>query len=343
MASRSKLELVWVGKEERPRLEPRVLVEDSALSYGDPRSENMLIHGDNLLALKALEQDFAGKIKCIYIDPPYNTGAAFDSYDDGLEHSIWLSMIRERLALLRALLRSDGSVWVSIDDNEVAYLRVLMDEIFGRENFVACVVWEKRASRENRRVFSFDHDYVLIFARNRSEFEAVRNELPPTDEVRARYKNPDDDPRGPWQSVSATAQGGHGTASQFYKLKTPSGALLDPPEGRCWLYTKDRMEAEISANNIWFGKNGLNVPRIKRLLRDHADGGLTPRTIWRADEVGTNDQAKKHLIQLFEGRVVFDTPKPEGLISRILDIATNPGDWVLDSFVGSGTTGRRRA
>ena len=345
MSNRQKLELTWIGKETRPRLEPRILVEDPELSYhADARVtshdifDNRLIFGDNLLALQALQQEFTGKIKCIYIDPPYNTGAAFAHYDDGVEHSIWLSLMRDRLELLRMLLAHDGSIWVSIDDNEYSYLRVLMDEIFGRDNFITTVVWEKRTSRENRRVFSFRHDFVLVFARNREGFETTRNLLPLSDAVRARYRNPDNDPRGPWQSISATAQAGHGTQSQFYKLRSPTGTLLDPPEGRCWIYTKERMDAEIAAKNIWFGESGRNVPRIKKFLRDAAEGGLTPQTIWFAEEVGTNDHAKKHLIDLFDGRVVFDTPKPEGLVTRVLQIATNPGDLVLDSFVGSGTT-----
>jgi adenine-specific DNA-methyltransferase len=346
MSKKPKLELTWIGKEQRPRLEPRVLVEDSQLSCHAAERvsesdlfDNRLIFGDNLLALKALEQEFTGKIKCIYIDPPYNTGAAFDQYDDGIEHSLWLSLMRDRLEILRRLLTPDGSLWISIDDNEAAYLRVVLDEVFGRANFVSTIIWEKRTSRENRRVFSFNHDYIIVFARDRTKFEPVRNLLPFNDEVRSRYKNPDNDPRGPWQSVSANAMAGHATPSQFYKLKTPSGALLDPPEGRCWLYTKDRMEEEIASGNIWFGANGRNVPRIKKFLRDTEGRGLTPETLWWAKEVGTNDDAKKDLISLFNGKLVFDTPKPEPLVSRIIEIATNQGEWVLDSFAGSGTTG----
>ena len=167
---KTKLELTWVGKEERPRLEPRILIEDPNLSHGNSQAENMLIQGDNLLALKALEQEFTGKIKCIYVDPPYNTGSAFEHYEDGLEHSVWLSLMRDRFEILARLLCPDGSFWVSIDDNEAGYLRVLLDEIFGRPNFVATVIWEKRTSRENRRVFSFNHDYVIVFARDRASF-----------------------------------------------------------------------------------------------------------------------------------------------------------------------------
>jgi adenine-specific DNA-methyltransferase len=346
VSNKQKLELTWIGKENRPKLEPRILLEDPQNSYHAPHRvsdqdlfDNRLILGDNLLALKALEAEFTGKIKCIYVDPPYNTGSAFEHYEDGVEHSVWLSLMRDRFEILARLLCPDGSLWVSIDDNEAGYLRVLLDEIFGRPNFVATVIWEKRTSRENRRVFSFNHDYVIVFARDRARFEATRNLLPLSDEVKGRYKNPDNDPRGPWQSISANAMAGHGTASQFYKLKTPAGVQLDPPAGTCWRYTKSRMEAEIAKGNIWFGKEGKGVPRIKKFLGNGEGKGLTPETIWRAEEVGTNDSAKKGLMDLFDGKVVFDTPKPEGVIRRILEIATNPGDIALDSFAGSGTTG----
>lgn len=344
--AKQKLELSWIGKENRPKLEPRILLEDAGMSYHAAHRvsdkdifDNRLIFGDNLLALKSLEQKFTGKIKCIYIDPPYNTGSAFEQYDDGIEHSIWLSLMRDRIEILCRLLSQDGSLWISIDDNEMSYLRVLLDEIFGRSNFVANIIWEKRTTRENRRVFSFRHDYILVFAKDRKAFEAVRNPLPLSQDVLSRYKNPDNDPRGPWQSVSANAMGGHATPNQFYSLKTPSGKLLDPPPGRCWLYTEHRMEEEIAAGNIWFGKRGDSVPRIKKFLTDYEDKGLTPETIWWAGDVGTNDSAKKALTDLFNGNVVFDTPKPEGLLRRVLEIATNPGDLVLDSFAGSGTTG----
>ena len=346
MTRTCKLELTWIGKEDKPRLEPRILLEDATKSYhaGTRVSENdifenRLIFGDNLLALKSLEQEFAGKIKCIFIDPPYNTGSAFEHYDDGLEHSVWLSLMRDRLEVIRRLLSNHGSLWITIDDNEVHYLKVLCDEVFGRANFVANVIWEKRTSRENRRVFSFNHDHLLVYAREKSIFDQTRNALGLNEEVLARYKNPDGDPRGPWQSVSANAQAGHGTASQFYKLRLPSGRTIDPPKGRCWLYTKEKMQREIAANNIWFGADGDNAPRVKKFLRDNQDNGLTPETIWPASEVGTNDDAKKGLLQLLPDVPVFDNPKPEGLIERVIHIASNPGDFVLDSFAGSGTTG----
>jgi adenine-specific DNA-methyltransferase len=188
-------------------------------------------------------------------------------------------------------------------------------------------------------VFSFNHDYVIVFAKDKASFESIRNPIELSDEVRGRYKNPDNDPRGPWQSVSANAQAGHGTASQFYKLELPSGRVIEPPKGRCWLYTKDRIAEEIAAGNIWFGAQGDNVPRIKKFLNESSDKGLTPETIWPAAEVGTNDDAKKGLIELLPDAAVFDNPKPEELLQRVIQIATNPGDWVLDSFAGSGTTG----
>ena len=346
MSKKQKLELTWIGKGNDPRLEPRVLLEDPSKSHhathritkGD-LFDNRLIFGDNLLVLKALEQEFTGKVKCIFIDPPYNTGSAFEHYDDGVEHSLWLSLIRPRLELLCRLLRDDGSLWISIDDNECHYLKVLCDEIFQRRHFVATIIWEKRTSRENRRVFSFNHDYVLVYAKEKSAFEGTRNPLDLNDEVLSRYKNPDNDPRGPWQSVSANAQAGHATASQFYTLTLPSGREMEPPKGRCWLYTKHRMQEEIDKGNVWFGADGNNTPRLKKFLRDNADKGLTPETVWTADEVGTNDEAKKGLIELLPQATVFDNLKPEGLLRRIIHIATNPGDLVLDSFAGSGTTG----
>ena len=344
--AKQKLELAWIGKDVRPKLEPRILLADPEKSYHAKHRvtstdifDNQLIFGDNLLALKALEQEFAGKVKCIFIDPPYNTGSAFTHYDDGVEHSIWLSLIRDRLEIIRRLMSEESSLWITIDDNECHYLKVVCDEVFGRANFMANMVWEKRTSRENRRVFSFNHDHLLVYAKCKPKFEKVRNPLGLNQEVLSRYKNPDNDPRGPWQSVSANAQAGHATPSQFYSLKLPSGRDVDPPKGRCWLYTKDRMEQEIAANNIWFGAGGDNAPRVKKFLSDSEDKGLTPETIWPASEAGTNDDAKKAMLQLLPDTPVFDNPKPEALLERVIHIATNPGDLVLDSFAGSGTTG----
>jgi adenine-specific DNA-methyltransferase len=343
---KQRLELTWIGKEIRPNLEPRILLEDAINSYHATHRltehdifDNRLIFGDNLLSLKALEAEFIGKVKCVFIDPPYNTGSAFEHYDDGIEHSIWLSLMRDRLEIIGRLLAEDGSLWITIDDNEAHYLKILCDEEFGRYNFVATIVWEKRKSRENRRAFSFKHDYVFVYAKNRTQFEATRNALPLNKDVLDRYRNPDNDPRGVWQSVSALAQAGHATQSQFYTLVTPSGRKMDPPPGNAWRYTRERMDQAMKEGRIWFGLEGGNAPRVKRFLKENPDDGLTPETIWYADEVGTNDSAKRGLNQLLSDVPVFDNPKPEGLVQRILQIATNPGDLVLDSFAGSGTTG----
>ena len=343
--TKQKLELTWIGKDKRPRLEPRILLEDGERSYHASHRvsdgdifDNRLIFGDNLLALKALEAEFTGRVKCVYIDPPYNTGSAFEYYDDGVEHSIWLGLMRDRLELLRQLLAANGSIWISIDDNEYPYLRVLCDEVFGRANFVTTVIWEKRKSRENRRAFSFKHDYIVVYAKDKCLFESVRNPVPMNQEVLNRYRNPDNDPRGPWQSVAITAQSGHATASQFYQITTPGGRVIEPPAGNCWRFTQQRLKELVADNRIYFGSSGNNVPRQKKFLRESEDAGLTPETIWYADDVGTNDTAKRHSNTVFCGNG-FDNPKPEELIDRIIGIATNEGDWVLDSFAGSGTTG----
>lgn len=307
------------------------------LSYGEIEAGNALIQGENLLVLNALKEWYTGKVRCAYIDPPYNNQERYKYYLDTRSHTAWLDMMIERLKAIKPLLSTDGSLWISIDDHEIHYLKVAADEIFGRDNFITTVVWQQRTSRENRRVFSNNHEYLLVYAINHRNFREKRNLLPAGPELLARYKNPDSDPRGPWQSVSANVQAGHATASQFYDLVAPSGMVHRPPEGRCWTYTKEKMQQEIIAGNIWFGKTGKGVPRIKRFLRSSTIG-LTPETLWLAGEVGTNDEAKKQLLKLFPYKKVFDTPKPEGLIRRVLEIATEPGDLVLDAFLGSGTT-----
>ena len=333
--------LDWEGKAEAleaARAVPyRLLVEEAALGYGDAQAGNAIIQGDNLAALKALLPYYKERVKCIYADPPYNTGSAFEHYEDNLEHSTWLSLMYPRLELMRELLSEDGSIWISIDDTEGHYLKVICDEVFGRENFIATIVWQRRTTRENRRVFSFSHDYILVYARKKEAFENSRNLMPLTDDVLSRYKNPDNDPRGPWQSVSANAQAGHATANQFYKLKLPSGREILPPAGRCWLYTKPKMLQEIAKGNIYFGSNGNNAPRIKKFLNDGSKKGLTPETLWTASFAGTNDSAKKEILALF-GKQPFITPKPESLLRHIIHIATNANDLVLDAFLGSGTT-----
>lgn len=334
-----KLELTWIGKgDEQVAIEPRILIEDPKYSCGDIESGNMLIHGDNLLALKALEQEYSGQVKCIYIDPPYNTGSAFEHYDDGIEHSIWLSLMRERIQVLYNLLDAkEGTLWISLDDNEQAYCKVICDEIFGRGNFVANVIWEKKYSPQNAAKWLSDsHDFILVYAKNKEAWHP--HLLPRTKEMDARYINRDNDPRGPWKASDATAQAGHGTKSQFYILHAPNGKDYSLPPGRCWLYTEPVMLEKIADNRIWFGESGTNVPAVKKYLSE-VKQGIACKTIWFRDEVGDNQEAKKEIKQLFpHDENPFETPKPERLIERIITLASNTGDIVLDSFLGSGTT-----
>ena len=331
-----KLELTWYGKEEEIRIEPRLLIENTALSNtaAAPDTENMLIHGDNLLALKALENQYKGQVKCIYIDPPYNTGSAFEHYDDNLEHSQWLQLMRPRLEILWNLLSEEGSIWISIDDDERDYLKVLCDEVFGRQHFLTSIVWQKRYSRENREAIGDSHEYILIYVKDKDLFKVVRNYLPLTDKQTKIYKNPDNDPRGPWQSVSLLAQGYR--PNQMYEITAPNGTVHVPPAGRCWATIKSEYEKAFSDGRITFGSDGNGVPRRKNYLSETK--GLVPWTWWTHEEVGHTDSAKKEIMALFGKDKIFDTPKPETLIERIIHIASNPGDLVLDSFLGSGTT-----
>lgn len=343
MNNKPKLELTWIGKDQQPKLEPRILIEDPEKSYGQHSPltkggtqggfENMLIYGDNLLALKALEQDFTGKIKCIYIDPPYNTGNAFEHYDDGLEHSLWLSLMKPRLELLRNLLRDDGSIWISIDDDESHYLKVLCDEIFGRKNFVNNVIWEKKYSPQNdAKWLSDSHDHILVYAKSKDIWRP--NLLPRTEAMLSRYKNPDNDPRGIWKTSDLSAK--RMTPKDIYEITTPSGRKVMPPQGRSWSVSRDKFLELMNDNRIWFGKDGNSIPQLKRFLTDVQEGMVT-KTIWFRTEVGDNQEAKRE-IKAFNDNDVFTTPKPERLIQRILTLASNEGDWVLDSFLGSGTT-----
>lgn len=306
-------------------------------SYGEHGTGNAIIQGENLPILESLLPRFRSSVRCCYIDPPYNNQERHYHFKDRQDHSTWLGEITARVELLSRFLRDDGSLWISIDDRELHYLKVACDEIFDRKNFVTTIVWQQRTTRENRKVFSNNHEYVLVYAKDLRRFNATRNSLALSPEVLERYKNPDQDPRGPWQSVSAHAQGGHGTPDQFYSLVSPGGKIHVPPMGRAWIYSLKKMQQEIAANNIWFGKGGDGVPRVKRFL-SQVKSGLTPHTLWTAEEVGTNDFAKKHLIRMFPDDDVFDTPKPETLICRILEIATAKGDLVLDAYLGSGTT-----
>lgn len=306
-------------------------------SYGTRRSGNFIVEGENLTVLTHLQKVAIGQFRCIYIDPPYNNIERYRHYDDRASSSEWLSTIAERLSLFMELLSEDGSVWISIDDNEMHYLKAVADSVFGRNRFIATIIWEQRTTRENRKVFSNNHEYILVYAKKPKVFGKTRNKLPYTQEVLDRYKNLDNDPRGPWQSVSANVQDGHATPAQYYAITSPSGKVHHPPNGRCWVYTEERMVREIKENNIWFGKWGDGVPRVKTFLNGGHDG-LTPSTIWPASEVGTTKSAKKHLLAMFPSEPLFDTPKPEQLISRILNIATDPLDLVLDVYLGSGTT-----
>lgn len=343
--AKQKLELTWIGKEKRPRLEPRILLEEPEKSYHAKHRvsdndifDNRLIFGDNLLALKALEQEFSGKVKCVFIDPPYNTGSAFTHYDDGLEHSIWLGLMRDRLEIIRRLLSDDGSLWITIDDNECHYLKVLCDEVFGRASFVSTFAWEKDKGRRNDTDISSAHDHVLLFVKNRELWRKIRNPLPRTDAQKARYRNPDNDPRGPWlQGDNGTAKSGG--ESLLYPITLPSGRVVIPPKGNYWRFSKENFENARKEGRVYFGANGDGMPLIKRYLSEVQDG-VVPRTWWPAEEAGSNQSAKRdHLRKLLPEIEPFATPKPEELVHLALHISTNPGDLVLDSFAGSGTTG----
>lgn len=340
-----KLELTWIGKyDEHEPIEPRTLIENPDYSYGTvetgtlpngkPWNGNMLIHGDNLLALKALEQNYTGAVKCIYIDPPYNTGNAFEHYDDGLEHSIWLSLIRERLIILRNLLKEDGSIWISIDTDECHYLKVLCDEIFERRNFIDEVIWQRSYAPINlKKTLSRSHDIILVYAKNKTDkFEL--NRLPRSLDANNRYKNPDNDPRGVWKSSDLSV--GPAVQENIYPITTPTGRICYPPEGYSWRLSQNRFQEYLKDNRIWFGPTGNNVPSIKRFLSEVKDG-IVAQTLWTYQEVGHTQDAKKE-VKAFGFDSVFDTPKPERLIERVLTLGSNPGDLVLDSFLGSGTT-----
>lgn len=345
MTKKQKLELTWVGKDNRPRLEPRILIEDPSKSYHAAKRisdadifDNVLIHGDNLLALKALEADYAGRVKCVFIDPPYNTGSAFKHYDDGLEHSIWLGLIRDRLEIIRTLLSEDGSLWITIDENEGHYLKVLCDEIFGRVNFVRQITWQKKYSVSNNfKGIASICDIILVY---RKSEKFTNNLLPRSGEAESRYSNPDNDPRGPWKAVDYLNQA---TVEQrknlVYDIENPVTGQIVKNRIKAWKYDRKTHQMHVDENRLWWGLKGENsVPALKLFLSEVRDG-MTPHNWWPHTEVGHTDEAKKESIALFGAANVFDTPKPERLLSRIISLATNPNDIVLDSFAGSGTTG----
>jgi adenine-specific DNA-methyltransferase len=335
MQKSSKLELTWVGKYEEKKVEPRILLEDKNLSNtsNDEYTKNMLIHGDNLIALKALEQDFAGKIKCVYIDPPYNTGSAFEHYDDGLEHSLWLSIMRPRIEIIHSLLSDDGSLWISIDDDEQAYLKVLCDEIFGRRNFVSTIVWQKKYGPANdAKWISDSHDFIFVYAKNKEIWRP--NLLPRTKEQLKDYKNPDNDPRGLWRASDLSAR--TYSPSCDYEIIGPTGNRFFPPPTRAWTVSKERFQELVDDNRIWWGVDKSVRPMFKKFLTEVKEG-VTPETWWPREVCDDNKVAKYESKDLFIENP-FSTPKPERLLQRILTLATKEGEIILDSFLGSGTT-----
>jgi adenine-specific DNA-methyltransferase len=360
--------LSWQGKANSRRL---ALTISSATLRPAPEhsvawasTKNVLIEGDNLEALKLLKPSLAGKVSLVFIDPPYNTGEDFvyhDSFSDtidnylrstgqldgesmqsssvetiGRRHSNWLSMIYPRLRLARELLSDDGAIYICIDETERATLQMICDEIFGEPNHVATFIWEKRTNRENRRVISERHDYILCYCKVAENMKNAIRQVPMTEKALANYKNPDNDPRGLWKSDPATAQAGHATKDQFYVLKAPNGTMHELESGRCWVYTEKAMIEAINDGRIWFGRDGNGVPRLKTYL-DAKERGLVPETIWFADETATNESAKNDLKALFDGRAVFETPKPVELIKKTILMSAKSG-IVLDFFAGSGTT-----
>jgi len=360
--------LDWPGKRESLLAAnapiAKTLRPDVKQSSNFDQTRNLFLEGDNLEALKILQDSYLGSVKMIYIDPPYNTGNDFVYEDDfsestadffsksmqtdslgnrliantetnGRFHSDWLSFLYPRIKLARNLLADDGLIFISIDDIELANLNKICDEIFGSENFIANFIWEKRTNRENRKVVSSRHDYIVCYTKTRTKGVRPIAQLPMSEKALSNYKNPDNDPRGLWKSDPATAQAGHGTKSQFYTLTAPNGKQHELESGRCWVYTQPEMEKAISEGRIWFGKDGNGVPRIKTYL-DAKERGLTPETIIFAEEASTNEVAKNALKELFDGKAVFETPKPVSLLKLLLQMGCNEG-IAMDFFAGSGS------
>jgi adenine-specific DNA-methyltransferase len=331
-------QLTWLGDAQAKLAARRVpyrLLEPVA-SVGDPQSGNWLIQGDNLDALKALLPLHAGRVKCIFIDPPYNTRSAFEHYDDNLEHSQWLSMMYPRLELLRDLLAEDGSIWVTIDDNEGHYLKVVMDEVFGRKSFVSTIIWENFYGRSNAAAISPAHNYIHCYSPMGDDWKHVRGLLPRTGKSAEKYTNPNGDPRGPWRLGPIFApEERH--ADLMYTITTPSGRQVSPPKGSHWRMVESEFWRLVAEDRISFGAKGDNNPALKIFLAEVQDG-LVPRSLWTHAEAGHTQDGKREVMALFPDQTPFGTPKPERLVSNILAIATNPGDLVLDSFLGSGTT-----
>ena len=357
--------LHWIGKEKVVSHHQEVPFKVLEHKYGfsaekgkdkkPVKSGNKIIHGDNLEALKSLLPEYEGKIKVIYIDPPYNTGNENWVYNDNVNHpkikkwlgkvvgpesedltrhDKWLCMMYPRLKLLHKLLADDGAIFISIDDNEQAHLKLIMDEIFGKLNFIATIIWEKSFSPVNlKKHFSENHDYIISYAKKKDNL--VCNGLQRKNKSNNRYKNPDNDPRGLWMSSDMTV--GPVVEEKLYEIITPSGKTVKPASGRCWLYTKERFEEMLKDNRIWFGKNGNNMPRVKKFLSE-VKGGITPMTIWKYDDVGHSQEAAQLLKRIFDNKSIFNYPKSVQLIKQILELYTNKNDVILDSFSGSGTT-----
>jgi adenine-specific DNA-methyltransferase len=355
-----RLELTWTNKEQRLlaqddgtyewlspsdyRVAEVRLLHDLG-SFGqvsdppDRSADNLLIRGDALNALTSLielpefARGYVGKVKLAYLDPPFNTQQSFLQYDDALEHSVWLTMMRDRLAQVQTLLAPDGSVWVHCDDSEQAYLRVLMDEVFGREHFVATIIWQKIHARNNSaQHFSADHDYILVYARDKTRWTV--NRVDRTEASDGDFWNPDDDPRDLWRRSDLTAS--HSYSEGKYEVVGPHGDRFVPRPGRWWSVSRATFEALRADNRIWWGKDGRTFPFRKRFRSELP--GLVPTTVWLHDEVGDNREAKAEVTKLFSRDEIFATPKPERLLRKIVHIATDPGDIVLDCFLGSGTT-----
>lgn len=338
---KQRLELTWIGKDERPRLEPRILLEDAEKSYHAKARvtendifDNILIHGDNLLALKALEQEYTGKVKCVFIDPPYNTGSAFEHYDDGVEHSLWLSLMRDRLELLAKLLAEDGSLWITIDDNEAHYLKVLCDETIGRRNFVANIVWQsKDTPGNNASTIAQTHNMVLVYAKSEAWTPRL---IPRSEEQIANYKNPDEDERGPWLGTPLTRA--EHRDRDYYKIKNDAGRDVLPPKGSSWRRPPAEMKRLQAERRIFWGKDGDAEFPVEKKFLSEVKSGVVPQTWWPYEFAGSTRNASAEMKNIYEGQKTFDTPKPEKLIMRVLEVATEAGDLVLDSFGGSGTT-----
>lgn len=332
--------LNWLGRGDALKIAQntsyRLLTEVSELGYGDKSNDNMIVQGDNLEALKALLPFYAGQVKCIYIDPPYNTGSAFEHYDDNLEHSTWLSLMYPRLELLREFLSEDGTIWVTLDDKEAHYCKIICDEIFGRNNYITDVIWNSRKSVSNDAIISLNHNYNIVYAKNINVIRELtkRSKLFKLQINDSKFSNPDNDSRGVW--VADPFDAPNIRANLQYEIINPTTKqAFYPPPGRHWRTTREEFEKLLADGRIVFGKKGNSKPQQKRFLIEAMDKGTVPVSIW--DDVDTTTNGTKHSQELF-GLNVFSNPKPEKMIERVLTLASNPGDLVLDSFLGSGTT-----